>query len=589
MPNTFDQPDLELALRGRPAELQPLRIEVVPQPPERPRQRYPRRPLNLLVRRKWLLLSIVAIGAIAGLLIAASRETLHTARISLEVTPPATAEVVIRRASASKVIEGSAQAIELSTLSEYARPKNWFEAVTGTPSAMPREEEFLPAVERNVKFSATSDGRVIDIDFQASDPPRATAFLDLLAQEVSRNHSDARSETLASIRKTYAVELTTATADFEKARALLADATARNAAAAASEANRSAVAADRLEAARQDFEAKRRALESVQQRIRDAQNSAAETGNVRPLAPARLLPEKASTSAFLTVFLGILAGLFVGIPLCFAREATDQVVRDPEDLPHHTGINPLGVIPRAGLRRSSRLGPGIPDLTGSSVFAPGGPLDAAREIRSEALSEAFRHVLASIWIAGQNNKRARVILLTSPGQRDGKTTAMANLGIALANTRRRVLILDANMRRPQLHMMFGAPPTWGLANILEGDIPIEDYDFEDIVFKTNIPGLYVLPAGSGHLTIAGMRHVDRLRDLLLRFRLEFHAVLIDTPSAFDYPDARILAKLSDAAVIIARADKTRRDRAATLAGQLQEDGVAVLGAVLNDYRNVQRQ
>jgi protein-tyrosine kinase len=145
------------------------------------------------------------------------------------------------------------------------------------------------------------------------------------------------------------------------------------------------------------------------------------------------------------------------------------------------------------------------------------------------------------------------------------------------------LLIDGNLRKPQLSTMFGAPPNWGLAELLEQETPVEDFAFEDLVCKTGIPGLYVLPAGASPLAVASMRHIDRLKEMLLRFRLEFHAVLIDTPAGLDYPEARILGRLADAVVLVIRTSAARTGTS-TLARQFEEDGATLLGAVLNDYR-----
>jgi Mrp family chromosome partitioning ATPase len=161
---------------------------------------------------------------------------------------------------------------------------------------------------------------------------------------------------------------------------------------------------------------------------------------------------------------------------------------------------------------------------------------------------------------------------------------VTNLGIALANTNRRVLILEGDLRHPRLNQVFGKSNGWGLANMLEEESPVEEYRFESLAVKTDVPGLYVLPAGTGETNIASMRYVDRLGELLTRFRLEFHAVLIDTPAALEYPDARVIGRLSDGAVLVFRSGETECEKARALGRRFREDGINVLGAVLNDCR-----
>jgi capsular exopolysaccharide synthesis family protein len=157
------------------------------------------------------------------------------------------------------------------------------------------------------------------------------------------------------------------------------------------------------------------------------------------------------------------------------------------------------------------------------------------------------------------------------------------LGIALANTNRRVLVIDGDIRKPRLHTIFNVSNHWGLGNLLEDDCPIEDYLFEDIVWRASVPGLYVLPAGTGDVNVSSLRYHERLTDLLMRFRLEFHAVLLDTPPMLEFSDARILGRLSDGVILVVRASETSRDDAAAVYRRFQEDGTPVLGSILNDW------
>jgi MinD-like ATPase involved in chromosome partitioning or flagellar assembly len=106
--------------------------------------------------------------------------------------------------------------------------------------------------------------------------------------------------------------------------------------------------------------------------------------------------------------------------------------------------------------------------------------------------------------------------------------------------------------------------------MLAEESPVEEYRFEDLTLKTDIPGLYVLPTGSGETNIASKRYVDRLGELLTRFRLEFHAVLIDTPGTLEFPDARVIGRLSDGAVMVFRSGATEREKAAALGRRFQE-------------------
>ena len=198
------------------------------------------------------------------------------------------------------------------------------------------------------------------------------------------------------------------------------------------------------------------------------------------------------------------------------------------------------------------------------------------------MAESFRTALASVWFTGQNEKRPRVFVLTSPNPAEGKTTVVSNLGISIANTNRRVLLVDGDIRKPRLHDIFGLDNRWGLGNLLEEDNPVEEYAFEDLACETRVPGLYILPSGTGDMNISSLRYHDRLADVLARFRLEFHAVLIDTPPVLKFADARLMGRLSDGVILVFRASETSRDDAGLALDRFEEDRTPVLGSILND-------
>jgi len=631
MSNTFDQPDLELMLRGQPAELQPIRLQLHVPPPRQIRPDQLTRAVRMFRRSVRWLAAATLIGMAAAILIDSFRPRLETAHASLEVKPPSSAETVARRIAARRLIDSPATLLNIMSLPEYTSGDN-VRALRRTLrwTGSSEDEDLLRAFEANVRITPNGQGRVLDMEFRASDPSKAKAYLDLLTTDIIRDHDLTRQDDLRLVRESHAESIASARtnltaaeqrlmasaraaglvigsktaaavdrrfSDVERsingARASLASdsvaATEASRLAAALESARSRIVSMRggqaavVESDRQAFFAARATLEEVLQRMHNAELEVGKTGSIRPLAPARLESPRFRPGTLAIALIGALAGLLVGIPICLAKATVDRAIRQPSDIPESLGVPALGSVRHlAPSRTTYRRFAGAKIVTAeSSGGSAGVNLPGAG---APAFGESFRGVLASIWIAGQNTKRARVLVFSSAAGNEGKTTVVANLGVALANTRRRVVIVDANLRRPKMHTLFSAPSHRGLAKLLEEDEPVENYAFDDIVYKTGVPGLYVLPAGHGALAVAGMRHIDRLTDLLLRFRLEFHAVLIDTPSGITYPDARIVARLADAAVLVVRANKSSRDRAATLARQFETDGVTVLGCVLNDVK-----
>jgi capsular exopolysaccharide synthesis family protein len=348
---------------------------------------------------------------------------------------------------------------------------------------------------------------------------------------------------------------------------------------------------------KREVETNRAMYESALQKVKEAGVAAViRASNIRVISEAKRPIHPYKPRPMLNTAMGLMAGLFLGFVFVFVRESTDRRLRSPGDVSAFLNIPELGAIPSARLepvRPTSRRKDWI-DIEPESNLHRGLFGKRSRKAKlemvsceneSSAMAESFRSALASLWFVGQNGKRPRVFVLTSPHAGEGKTTLTSNLGIALANTNRRVLLIDGDIRRPRLHTIFNVDNAWGLGNLLEDDCPIEDYNFEDIVVKTSVPGLYILPAGNGDVNVSSLRFHERLTDLLLRFRLEFHAVLIDTPPMLEFSDARVLGRLSDGVIMVVRASGTSRDDAATVYRRFQEDGTAVLGSILNDWNS----
>jgi receptor protein-tyrosine kinase len=174
-------------------------------------------------------------------------------------------------------------------------------------------------------------------------------------------------------------------------------------------------------------------------------------------------------------------------------------------------------------------------------------------------------------------------MVTSAGKGEGKSSIVSNLGIALAEINQRVLLLDADMRKPHLHDIFNISNSWGLSDLLREKSPLDNYPVEALARKTDIDGLYLLPSGPGTVSIANLLYSRRLFELLQRLRKEFDVVVIDTPPMLYITDARVLGRLADGAILVIRASKTTRDAARAAKQRLVDDGIPVLGTILNEW------
>ncbi len=199
------------------------------------------------------------------------------------------------------------------------------------------------------------------------------------------------------------------------------------------------------------------------------------------------------------------------------------------------------------------------------------------------IAESFRGTLASILRNQASGKPQKMILITSPGPAEGKTTVVQNLGIALAETGRRVLLVDADFRRPHLHREFSLPNDWGLIDLLCEDQPLGEYSKERLGVFTGLPGLSILPNRVTQNNVSKALYSSRLRTILETLMKRYDMVLVDAPPILSVADTRIIAPLTDALILVLRSGVTKRESAMEAYQQIQEDGLTLLGTVLTDY------
>jgi capsular exopolysaccharide synthesis family protein len=198
-----------------------------------------------------------------------------------------------------------------------------------------------------------------------------------------------------------------------------------------------------------------------------------------------------------------------------------------------------------------------------------------------ATMDAFRTLLASILFSGARGRHPKVVLITSSAAQEGKTTVASNLAIALARAGKKVLLVDGDLRKPGLHQKFSLPNMIGLGNLLQSGCDVTDAQFA--LLQTSVNRLSVLPSGSFTAAPADLLFQPNLQSLMNTYRENFDMILIDSPPLVGLPDARLLGRVADGVVLVARANKTPRSAIVTACQRLGLDHSRVLGVVLNDW------
>lgn len=262
-----------------------------------------------------------------------------------------------------------------------------------------------------------------------------------------------------------------------------------------------------------------------------------------------------------------LLGICAVFGLAYFREWYDTSLKSLDDLPGVVGAPLLGAVPTFKISaegdrftKNSKLHPRL-----CYSHHPG-----SRE------AEAFRSIRTALLYACQEHN-VRLLQFSSAEPGDGKTTSISNLAIAIAQSGKKVLLVDADMRRPTVHEMFRVSQEAGLSDVLLGEI-----DWMNVIKTTPIASLSVMTAGLSPDNPAELLSTGAFETLMKQLREEYDLVLIDTPPVLAVTDPCIVAPHTDGMVLVVRMQKNKRAAVTHTTEQLDSYGVRVLGVIAND-------
>ncbi|MGD2135782.1 MAG: polysaccharide biosynthesis tyrosine autokinase, partial [Gemmatimonadales bacterium] len=276
-------------------------------------------------------------------------------------------------------------------------------------------------------------------------------------------------------------------------------------------------------------------------------------------------PSPIGTNLRQKIILGLLVGLLLGLGGAFFLEYLDQTIKDASDVERAVGTPVLGRIPLesrlAGASGGNGRRQGIVVLTDLS------PDDPA--------VEAYRALRTNVTYVGAEQP-IQFIVVTSPGPAEGKSTTAVNLAVTLAQSHSRTLLIDGDLRRPQLHRAFQLVEFPGLTDLL-----VAQAEQREAVRPEVLENLDVLPAGSQPPNPAELLGSDTMRDIVTRLRRDYDYIVMDTPPSLPVTDAAIVAAMADATILVMRSGETEEDAAQRTVEQLRRVRARVAGTVLN--------
>jgi tyrosine-protein kinase len=412
---------------------------------------------------------------------------------------------------------------------------------------------------RRVNVRPVRDTQLIEISAQASDPQQAARFANEIANVFIRQTEDSQSERFRTSKESLASQVARLGSDIgERTR--------------------------QIEVLRATPPSVNRDAEIAQIQSEVAQLQQSSASAVRSFEDVRLAeargmdqlalvqPATASTTSLvqprtvLNVLLAIVAGWLIAILVAITIEYVDDRVRTPERLQRFSGLLALGSItslPKAAPRGVDLMA-STSQPTSSDGYGDHGAVESYRLLRTNLQFAAVERPL-------------KTLLVTSAEVAEGKTTTSANLAIVLAQAGERVLLIDADLRRPTQHTFFSISNRDGLTSLLLDDAR----DPTSSIVQTRVSGLSLIPSGflppNPSELLASQRMRTRLADLASRFDI----VIIDSPPALAVSDPAALSGVADGVLVVVHATRTHGQRLGHAVTMLEKAGGRLLGAVLN--------
>lgn len=333
----------------------------------------------------------------------------------------------------------------------------------------------------------------------------------------------------------------------------------------------------------QEASSQKELYEDLYTKLQEADVSAGiKATNITLIDPARAPWLPVRPRKVLYVVLGLLVGVFLGLGFAFFAESIDRTVLRMSDIEEITGSPVLGVIPQfedpahmrlsRGEKRTHRAWARKEDREAASNESLAWVL---RHPTSPA-SEAFRALRTSVFLSRPGGA-PKTILVTSSVPAEGKTTVSSNLAIAIAQHGKKVILVDADLRRPKIKDIFNVRNDIGLSSVLAGAAALD----EAIVRRVNIETLDILPAGPPPPMPSELLDSPTFYGLLDELRSRYDMVLIDTPPALILSDAVSIASAADSVLWIVRAGAASKPYLKRAAQLIRRGRLAFTGFLLN--------
>jgi polysaccharide biosynthesis transport protein len=278
------------------------------------------------------------------------------------------------------------------------------------------------------------------------------------------------------------------------------------------------------------------------------------------------------------IILSGLLALIGGIGLVLFLDYINNKIETVEDIDRYLRLPALGVIPAVEIANKSRrlLGTGRSNNESVQIGKPSSIILSQVESNS-SIAESYRQLRTSLLLSSAGHP-PRTLLFTSSQPAEGKTTTSVNTAISLSQTGSAVLIIDADLRRPRVHKIFGIRNNAGLSNYLTGDADLST------MIQVVMPNLYVLPVGPLPPNPAEILGSAKMKQAIDTLAANFDFLIIDSPPVSSFADGLILSSMVEGVIIIVKGGVTPREMAQRTKEHLQAIGAKILGIVINQIK-----
>jgi capsular exopolysaccharide synthesis family protein len=324
---------------------------------------------------------------------------------------------------------------------------------------------------------------------------------------------------------------------------------------------------------KRDLDSNRTLYEGLLEKLKEAGVTAGlRSNNFNIIKAARVPTFPSEPNIPRNLMFALVLGAISGIGLAFVLENMDNTVRTPEQAQAISALPSLGMIPLGS--KSGNNGPTGKRL---ALTASKEVVETVTQIRPQSqMAESYRALRTSLLLSNLGAP-PKVIMVTSARPQEGKTTTSINTAIVLAQKGVRVLLMDADLRRPSIHKTLGMGPRSGLSNVLTGSATLQ----QTITISPVLPNLFIMPAGTPPPNPAELLASSNMRGLVNELRKQFDHIVIDTPPTLSVTDAVVLSPRADATILVIRSGQTTKQALRRARDILMQVNAHVAGVLLN--------